>query len=142
MAMSSNLPYLASAIYDWILDNDCTPYIAFESNHPDLGIPADQLGPKETILNISESAIEGLEIDEHGMQFFASFNGVVSYVTLPLESLIAIYAFETAEGFVLKNNSFITYTTPSDQADLSQKKSKKIKNEKPDKKKPKLTIIK
>ena len=39
-AMTSNRPYLLRALYEWINDNNLTPYILVDANQPDVMVPA------------------------------------------------------------------------------------------------------
>lgn len=39
MAMTSNKPYLIRAFYDWIVDNDLTPYILVDASNPNVQVP-------------------------------------------------------------------------------------------------------
>ena len=38
-AMSSNRPYLLRALYEWINDNNLTPYILADATYPDVLVP-------------------------------------------------------------------------------------------------------
>ena len=39
MKMRSNRPYLLRAFFDWIVDNDCTPYVVIDAHHPGVEVP-------------------------------------------------------------------------------------------------------
>ena len=39
MNMSSQKPYLLRAIYQWLLDNNCTPYLLVNTSHQDVVVP-------------------------------------------------------------------------------------------------------
>ncbi len=39
MSMTSNKAYLVRAFYDWIVDNDCTPYIVADAFYPGVAVP-------------------------------------------------------------------------------------------------------
>ncbi len=138
--MSNSLPYITSALYDWIEDNNCSPHIVFKSNHPGVVIPAEQLDPNETVLNISHAAIKNLKINTLGMQFLTSFQGKISHIILPLESLIAIYAIENGEGFLLQNFQAIHNKSTHISDETIPEKQNTIQKTK--KQKPTLTIIK
>ena len=38
--MNSSRPYLVRALYEWILDNQCTPYLLVNAEYPDTAVPA------------------------------------------------------------------------------------------------------
>ena len=37
--MFSNRPYLVRAFYEWIVDNDCTPYVVVDAHYSDVEVP-------------------------------------------------------------------------------------------------------
>jgi len=37
--MTSNKPYLIRALYEWLVDNDATPYIMVDSTYQQVEIP-------------------------------------------------------------------------------------------------------
>ena len=39
MSMSSQKPYLIRAIYQWLLDNDCTPYLLVNTDYEGVVVP-------------------------------------------------------------------------------------------------------
>ena len=38
--MNSSRPYLVRALYEWIVDNDCTPHMLVNSDYPKVQVPA------------------------------------------------------------------------------------------------------
>jgi stringent starvation protein B len=98
--MTSSKPYLLRALYEWILDNDTTPYIHVDTSCEGLRIPSgiDTVG--KVVLNISPKAVENLEMTNEYLSFSARFAGVAEDIYCPIGSLIAIYARETSEGMM------------------------------------------
>ena len=39
--MTSNRPYFIRAMYDWIVDNDLTPYILVNAMYPGVEVPQE-----------------------------------------------------------------------------------------------------
>ena len=39
MSMSSSRPYVVRALYDWIIENDCTPYILVNAFADEVEVP-------------------------------------------------------------------------------------------------------
>lgn len=37
--MNSSRPYLVRALYEWIVDNDCTPHMLVNSEFPKVDVP-------------------------------------------------------------------------------------------------------
>ena len=47
--MKSSRPYLIRALYEWILDNDCTPHLLVSVDYPEVRVPegfASELGER------------------------------------------------------------------------------------------------
>ena len=51
--MTSNRPYLLRAFYQWIVDNECTPYIVVEADLPQVEVPPQTVRDGQVVLNIS-----------------------------------------------------------------------------------------
>jgi stringent starvation protein B len=43
MTMSSSRPYIVRALYDWIIENDCTPYILVNAFADDVEVPQEHV---------------------------------------------------------------------------------------------------
>lgn len=39
--MNSSRPYLVRALYEWIVDNDCTPHLLVNVDYPGVRVPPD-----------------------------------------------------------------------------------------------------
>jgi len=105
--MTSSKPYLVRALYEWILDNDYTPYILVDTGSDQVLIPNGISSDGKVVLNLSPGAIQGLEMTNDYVSFSARFNGVVEQIYCPVLSLLAIYARENGEGMMF----------PADEAD-------------------------
>ena len=101
--MTSSRPYLLRAFYDWILDNDFTPYIVIETAHPDVSVPTEFIENGRIVLNISPMAIKELMIANDHLGFNARFGGVPYNIYSPIRSIEAIYAKENGRGMVFKD---------------------------------------
>ena len=60
MAMTSSVPYLLRAIHEWIMDNDCTPYLIIDANVAEAQVPQAYVKDGQIVLNISPMAISCL----------------------------------------------------------------------------------
>ncbi|HBB53732.1 MAG TPA: ClpXP protease specificity-enhancing factor [Legionellales bacterium] len=96
--MNSKKPYLLRAYYDWIRDNQLTPYILVNAKYPNVEVPTQYVRDGKIVLDISAVACRGLDISAKGIQFSARFSGQLMQIILPLESILAIYAKENSEG--------------------------------------------
>ncbi|MCP4471267.1 MAG: ClpXP protease specificity-enhancing factor [Gammaproteobacteria bacterium] len=98
--MTSSKPYLVRALYDWILDNDNTPYILVDTGSDQVLIPEGISSDGKVVLNLAPAAIQDLEMTNEHISFSARFNGVEEQIYCPISSLLAIYARENGEGMM------------------------------------------
>jgi stringent starvation protein B len=98
--MSSTRPYLIRAFYDWIIDNDCNPYIVINANADGVNVPIEYVEAGQIVLNIAVSAVNGLVLGDQAIEFQARFGGKVRQVYAPIGSVVAIYAKENGRGMV------------------------------------------
>jgi stringent starvation protein B len=126
--MTSSKPYLIRALYEWILDNDTTPYILVDTSSDQVLIPAGIANDGKVVLNLSPAAIQNLEMTNEHVSFSARFNGVAQDLYCPISSLMAIYARENGEGMMF----------PAEESDDGTQSS--AEDDKP--RGPTLTVIK
>lgn len=100
-AMSSNRPYLLRALYEWINDNNLTPYILADATYPDVLVPKSSVKDGKVVLNIAMRAVAALELGNEALSFSARFSGASQSIYIPVEAIIAIYAQETGQGMML-----------------------------------------
>lgn len=62
ITMTSSRPYLVRAFNEWILDNDCTPYIVVDAGVQGVQVPTEHVANGQIVLNISPGAVRGLVI--------------------------------------------------------------------------------
>ena len=98
--MTSSKPYLVRALYEWILDNDNTPYILVDAIADGVAIPAGIANDGKVVLNLAPAAIDRLEMTNSHISFSARFNGVAEDIFVPMSALLAIYARENGEGMM------------------------------------------
>ncbi len=98
--MTSNRSYLLQALYEWVLDNDCTPYIVINTEAVGVLIPAGYAEDNQIVLNISPGAVRDLEIGKRSVYFQSRFSGIAHDISAPVGSIVAIFAKETGEGMV------------------------------------------
>lgn len=100
--MSSSRPYLVRALYEWILDNQCTPYLLVNAEYPGTVVPDSFVEGGQIVLNLSPSAIRHLEMDNDKISFDGRFGGRPQQVWLPAQAIMAIYARENGQGMVFE----------------------------------------
>lgn len=98
--MSSSKPYLIRAFYEWIVDNEKTPYLVLNADYPGARVPRQYIENGRIVLNISMSAVDALVMDNAKVQFKASFGGVQQIVLAPIAAVMAIYARENGKGMI------------------------------------------
>lgn len=98
MTMTSNKPYLIRATYDWIVDNDLTPYMLVHATYSGVQVPSDHVHQDQIVLNISPSATRGLLLENDRIIFTARFSGKTEQIFVPPGAVLEIYAKENGRG--------------------------------------------
>lgn len=96
--MTSNKPYLIRAFYDWILDNELTPYIMVDALYPGVQVPGEHIREDRIVLNISPSATRGLILENDRIVFTARFSGRTEQIFINPNAVLEIYAKENGRG--------------------------------------------
>ncbi len=102
MTMTSSRSYIARALYEWILDNDCTPYILVDAHRRGVEVPQQYVKDGQIVLNISPTAVRELSIANDYIMFDGRFGGRALTITVPVPALMAIYAQENGQGMVFE----------------------------------------
>lgn len=96
--MNSKNPYLIRALYEWIVDSECTPYILVAIDLPGVQVPDGYGENGQLVLNIAPHATQNLVMNNEVICFEARFSGVPHRLVLPVYAVMAIYAQENGEG--------------------------------------------
>ncbi|WP_245825487.1 ClpXP protease specificity-enhancing factor [Pseudocolwellia agarivorans] len=96
--MTSNKPYIVKAYYDWISDNELTPYIMVDVNVYGVLVPMGYVTDGQIVLNISGGAIGVISLGGETIEFSARFGGKLEHIVVPYGAIGAIYAKETGAG--------------------------------------------
>ncbi len=120
MEMSPNKPYLVRAFYDWITDNNCTPYVLVSALFEGVEVPVQHVMDGQIVLNVAPRAVTGFHLDNVGLSFNARFGGIPTNIYVPIEAILGIYARENNEGMIFQvaENKAETRSTESDAADF------------------------
>ncbi len=102
--MSSIRPYLARAAYEWIVDNNYTPHILVDARGDSLQVPMQFVKDGQIVLNISPTAVVDLQLGDHRITFRGRFSGVAQGVSVPMTSLLGIYARENGRGMMFDSD--------------------------------------
>jgi stringent starvation protein B len=126
--MISNRPYLIRAIYEWLVDNDWTPQLLIHADDEGVLVPREYVRDGEIVLNISPTAVQNLVLGNESIDFDARFSGRAMHVSVPVKSVVALFARENGQGMAfpeeeLPETSHET-TTGADAAKADVKKGK------------------
>ena len=98
--MNSSRPYIMRALYEWIVENDLTPYVLVEASMPEVIVPQQFVKDNQIVLNISPDAVVDLSISNQAVIFNGRFGGVATDVFVPIAAVVGIYARENGQGMV------------------------------------------
>lgn len=121
-SMTSNQPYLLRAFYEWIVDNDLTPYIVVDATNELVEVPQEFVKDGQIVLNVSPSACVNFSLDLDGLSFQARFSGQPRRLSMPCEAIIAIYARENGAGTVFATEEDVA-RAQQDSTDTSENAS-------------------
>ncbi|MEO3866251.1 ClpXP protease specificity-enhancing factor [Rheinheimera fenheensis] len=110
--MTANRPYLLRAFYDWIVDNNCTPYLVVDATVHGVKVPMQFVQNGQIVLNTAPTAVGNLQLGNDAVTFSARFGGQPFALYIPLNAVLAIYARENGAGTVF------TLEEDEDDADL------------------------
>ncbi len=137
--MTPQKPYLIRAIYEWINDNQMTPYLLVNTEIDGVQVPNEYINDGKIVLNIAQDAVRNFHADNDWISFSARFSGKAMELFIPIIAVQAIYSKENNEGMFFPDEDF---TPPPPVSDKSTP-SEKIKVVKPtDKPKPSLKVVK
>tara|TARA_R110001592_G_scaffold363371_1_gene685671 strand:- start:293564 stop:293950 length:387 start_codon:yes stop_codon:yes gene_type:complete len=100
--MTPSRPYIMRALYEWIVDNDCTPYVLVDAAVTDVMVPQQFVKDGQIVLNISPGAVMDLNIGNDAMAFNGRFGGVATDIYVPIPAVVGIYARENGQGMVFE----------------------------------------
>ena len=129
--MNSSRPYLIRAMYEWINDNELTPYIVIDATKPGSQVPEAYVEDGRIVLDISPEACRGLHLENDRVVFSAKFSGVAEQIFAPPSAILALYAKENGRGMIfsedgeLEEDSGGSDLPPPSTSDDTQAKNKK-----------------
>ena len=98
--MTSNRPYLVRAIYDWIVDNGCTPHLVVNAYFPGVSVPQQHVNDGQIVLNVAPRAVANFAMDLEAVAFNTRFGGIPTEIFLPIGAILGIYARENGQGLM------------------------------------------
>jgi len=112
MSMTSNQPYFIRALYQWIVDNDMTPYLLVNAEDAQAQVPQQYIEDGKIVLNLAPMAISDLDMGNDIICFNARFGGKSTEVHFPIMAVLAIYAKENGQGMAFNESSNDKPTPP------------------------------
>jgi stringent starvation protein B len=144
MAMTTHRPYLIRALNEWILDNNCTPYILVNAFEKGVEVPQNYVKDGQIVLNISPVAVHGLVITNDGVEFNGRFGGIPTHVYVPTGAVLGIYAKENGQGMIFDRDEPVPEPPAPTPPTKGLRVAKSDGGDKPAKaaKKPSLRVVK
>jgi stringent starvation protein B len=134
--MTPNQPYLIRAFFEWIVDNNLTPYIVVDAHYVGTQVPQEFVQDGQIVLNVSPSSTDNMQLGLDKIMFDARFGGVPRNIVVPSPAVLAIYAKENGAGTVFTVEENISSGETQEQP-LTHNAEQK-----PKKGKPTLTVVK
>ena len=129
-------PYLARAIYEWICDNQLTPYLLVDATQPHTDVPLQFVKDGQIVLNLAPHAVHQLHMSNDAITFSARFGGVAKEIYVPIRAVLGIYARENGQGLFFDPSEY------EDMEETAAPETEQTKQEaEPTKKKPSLRIL-
>jgi stringent starvation protein B len=141
-SMSSNRPYLLRAIYDWISDNDLTPYILVDAGMDGVRVPPQVIKNGQVVLNLAMRAVANLDLGNEWISFSARFSGVSQTINIPVYAVLALYAQENGQGMMFPAEEGGDNPPPDVPDDASSNSRAEPGGEKPKRGAPHLRVVK
>jgi stringent starvation protein B len=118
--MTPSRPYFVRAIYEWLNDNDLTPYVLVDATKQGVVVPTAYVKDQRIVLNIAPGAVKDLFIRNEVLSFSARFGGASMQLFVPMNAVLAIYARENGQGmFFDENEDFSGSAAPEKPDDPS-----------------------
>ncbi|MEL7045057.1 MAG: ClpXP protease specificity-enhancing factor [Pseudomonadota bacterium] len=100
--MNSSRPYLLRALYEWIVDNGCTPHIIVDATQEGVEVPDQYVKDGQIVLNLSPSAVIELQLGDDSVSFNGRFGGRPTDVFIPISAVLGVYARENGQGMAFE----------------------------------------
>ncbi|MDG6882522.1 Stringent starvation protein B homolog [Phocoenobacter uteri] len=134
-------PYLFNAYYNWIIDNNNTPYILVNAEYLNTDVPKEYINEGRIILSLSPTAIGKYIADEDAISFDARFGGMLRDIYIPFGAMIALYAQETGDGVMFQEEEYFSEESYSARLKSVKSETKQSIKTKP-RKNSKLKLVK
>jgi stringent starvation protein B len=110
--MTSNRPYLIRALYEWLVDNELTPYLLVDASRDSVHVPTRYVEEGRIVLNVSPSAVRDLSLNNDLIAFEARFGGSAFAISLPPDAVLGVYARENGKGMLFPDEGMTDEPEP------------------------------
>lgn len=131
-------PYLARAIYEWICDNNLTPYLMVDATKPYTDVPTQFVQDGQIVLNIVPHAVHQLHMSNDAITFSARFGGVSKDIYVPFNAVLGLYARENGQGLFFDPDE---YSHAQEDENVLKSNQEQTETAEAPKKKPSLRIL-
>jgi len=98
--VTSNRPYLIRALYEWLVDNDQTPYLLVDAQLDTVHVPEEHIEDGRIVLNVSPTAVRDLNLGNDSISFSARFSGKTREIFVPPQAVLGVYSRENGQGML------------------------------------------
>lgn len=138
LTLTPTRPYLARAIYEWICDNNLTPYLLVDATKPYTDVPTQFVQDGQIVLNIAPHAVHKLNMSNDAITFSARFSGASKDIYVPFAAVLGLYARENGQGMFFDPDE---YTNVQTQENTLESKATDTQEASVSKKKPTLRLL-
>ncbi|WP_180124412.1 ClpXP protease specificity-enhancing factor [Acinetobacter sp. YH12097] len=136
LQLTPTRPYLTRALYEWICENQLTPYLLVDATQNGTMVPVQYIKDGQIVLNIAPHATHALHMSNETITFSARFGGVSQNLYIPFSAVLGIYARENGQGMFFDPQEY-----EGIQNDQNALKSNDQEQQEQPKKKPGLRLL-
>ncbi|MDM1249099.1 ClpXP protease specificity-enhancing factor [Acinetobacter sichuanensis] len=129
--LSPTRPYLARAIYEWICDNNLTPYLLVDATQPYTDVPTQFIQDGQIVLNIVPHAVHMLNMSNEAITFSARFGGVSKDIYVPINAVLGLYARENGQGLFFDPEEYANVETREETSESNTTEEVETPKKKP-----------
>ncbi|MBJ9954855.1 MULTISPECIES: ClpXP protease specificity-enhancing factor [Acinetobacter] len=133
-------PYLARAIYEWICDNNLTPYLLVDATQPYTDVPQQFVQDGQIVLNLAPHSVHMLNMSNDAITFSARFSGASKDLYIPMNAVLGLYARENGQGLFFDPEEYANVQIEEDALKSNKSEQPETTSDAP-KKKSSLRIL-
>lgn len=99
-------PYIYHAYFNWIVDNNNTPYLLVNAEYANVDVPDEFVKDGKIVLNLAPRSIGQYVVNDESISFNARFQGMLRDVYIPFGATIALYSQENGDGIMFQEEAY------------------------------------